>query len=147
VRGSIIANNSANAIGGGIENYGTLAVNDTEISGNSAGDAGGGLYNAGTSTVTRSAFLANDSPGEGDGIFSDIDTPNATRVTRSCIVGNGDIAVYNNQPASQAATRNWWGDASGPSHASNPGGTGDSVSDNVDFSSWLTRAPAICKTD
>ena len=32
---------------------------------------------------------------------------------------------------------NWWGDASGPYHAtSNPSGTGDTVSDNVDYSPW-----------
>ncbi len=32
---------------------------------------------------------------------------------------------------------NWWGDASGPYHAtSNPSGTGDAVSDNVDYSPW-----------
>jgi hypothetical protein len=36
------------------------------------------------------------------------------------------------------ATDNWWGDASGPYHATlNPGGTGDPVTDNVDFDPWL----------
>ena len=35
------------------------------------------------------------------------------------------------------AENNWWGDASGPTHASNPGGTGDAVSDNVDYDPWL----------
>jgi len=35
------------------------------------------------------------------------------------------------------ATANWWGDASGPYNAStNPSGTGDKVSDNVDYSPW-----------
>jgi len=38
------------------------------------------------------------------------------------------------------ATYNWWGDASGPTHASNPGGTGDAVSDNVDFANFLTTS-------
>jgi len=32
---------------------------------------------------------------------------------------------------------NWWGDASGPTHPSNLGGTGDKISDNVDYSPWL----------
>ena len=31
---------------------------------------------------------------------------------------------------------NWWGDASGPTHSSNLLGTGDAVSDNVDFEPW-----------
>lgn len=32
---------------------------------------------------------------------------------------------------------NWWGHASGPTHSSNPGGTGDTISNNVDYSPWL----------
>ncbi|EKD76215.1 MAG: hypothetical protein ACD_43C00189G0002 [uncultured bacterium] len=37
------------------------------------------------------------------------------------------------------AENNWWGDASGPYHAtSNPTGTGDTVSNNVDYSPWFT---------
>ncbi|MBA7614481.1 hypothetical protein ES703_21746 [subsurface metagenome] len=35
------------------------------------------------------------------------------------------------------ATNNWWDDASGPTHATNTGGTGDTVSNNVAYSSWL----------
>ncbi len=34
------------------------------------------------------------------------------------------------------ATNNWWGDGSGPSHHTNPGGTGDSVSDYVNYAPW-----------
>jgi len=38
------------------------------------------------------------------------------------------------------ATMNWWGDISGPQHeTTNPGGTGDSVSDDVNYVPWLTR--------
>jgi hypothetical protein len=103
---STISDNTATS-GSGVYNEGELTLDGSIISHNTASDSGGGQYNAGTSTVTRSAFLANDSPGEGDGIFSDIDMPNPRRVARSCIVGNGDAAVYNNQPAFQAATRNW----------------------------------------
>jgi nitrous oxidase accessory protein NosD len=42
------------------------------------------------------------------------------------------------------AENNWWGSASGPMNASNPGGTGDAVVDpdnNVDFTPWLTSPP------
>ncbi len=39
------------------------------------------------------------------------------------------------------ALNNWWGDASGPFHASNPGGTGSAVSDDVDFNPWLESIP------
>ncbi len=35
------------------------------------------------------------------------------------------------------AKNNWWGDATGPTHASNPAGKGLPVSDYVDFGAWL----------
>ncbi len=35
------------------------------------------------------------------------------------------------------AENNWWGSNSGPTHSTNPGGTGQAVSDNVDFTPWL----------
>jgi parallel beta-helix repeat protein len=38
------------------------------------------------------------------------------------------------------ATNNWWGNASGPTSASNPGGTGDAVSGNVSFIPWTGMA-------
>ncbi len=36
------------------------------------------------------------------------------------------------------ARNNWWGDASGPTHASNPTGKGNPISDFVLFAPWLT---------
>jgi hypothetical protein len=39
------------------------------------------------------------------------------------------------------AEGNYWGDASGPRHVSNPGGRGDFVSDWVDFDPWLASDP------
>jgi Synergist-CTERM protein sorting domain-containing protein len=38
------------------------------------------------------------------------------------------------------AENNWWGDASGPTHDGNPGGSGDTVSDSVDYDPWLGSA-------
>jgi len=46
------------------------------------------------------------------------------------------------------ATHNWWGDASGPYHESlNPGGSGDEVSDGVDFEPWLEAEVGAAKTE
>ena len=39
------------------------------------------------------------------------------------------------------AEDNYWGDASGPRHVSNPGAKGDFVSDYVDFNPWLVSDP------
>ena len=53
--------------------------------------------------------------------------------------------VYNDDTdvdyGSVDATNNWWGHSSGPTHAGNPGGTGDAVSDNVDYAPWLVLGP------
>jgi len=56
------------------------------------------------------------------------------------IEDNDVYGVYKENPPSVDATENWWGDASGPTHADNPDGKGDEVSDNVDYDPWL-RAP------
>lgn len=47
------------------------------------------------------------------------------------------IALDNTVGPEADARFNWWSDASGPTHASNIGGTGDTISDNVDYSPWL----------
>jgi len=46
------------------------------------------------------------------------------------------------------AENNWWGDPSGPFHPLlNPAGTGDEVSDNVDFEPWLIEEGGTPTTD
>jgi hypothetical protein len=49
---------------------------------------------------------------------------------------------------SVTAENNWWGDCSGPYHSTtNPSGTGDAVSDNVDYGPWsFTPDPCEPKT-
>jgi len=51
--------------------------------------------------------------------------------------------LYNDITSTVDAECNWWGDCSGPTHASNPGGTGEVVSDNVDFDPWIGIVVAI----
>ena len=53
------------------------------------------------------------------------------------IVGNS-YGVWNDGSETVDAAYNWWGDASGPYHATlNPDGMGDEVGNNVDFEPWL----------
>ncbi len=63
------------------------------------------------------------------------------------ITGNG-FGVYSQRTTSDVdATQNWWGDTSGPTHSSNIGGSGDAVSDNVDYDPWsFTPDPCEPKT-
>lgn len=50
--------------------------------------------------------------------------------------------VFNQRAAIIDAVNNWWGDSSGPYHPTeNPEGTGNPVSDNIDFIPWCTSAP------
>jgi hypothetical protein len=55
-------------------------------------------------------------------------------------------AITNSGALSVQAQDNYWGSPSGPSHISNPAGTGAQVSDNVSFVPWL-NAPAIVPSD
>jgi nitrous oxidase accessory protein NosD len=73
------------------------------------------LGDFGDDPLTKIVFTKNNIEGSGYGFY------------------NGDVVRVN-------AENNWWGQASGPTHDDNPGGTGDRVSDNVDFDPWLTEA-------
>jgi hypothetical protein len=42
------------------------------------------------------------------------------------------------------ALENFWGNATGPTHATNPGGTGDSISNNVAYRPWCTAPAPTC---
>ncbi len=67
----------------------------------------------------------------------------AVTLLRNNFTGSTAFAV-NSAGSAVTATQNWWGNASGPTHASNPGGTGVAVSDNVTFSPWCTTALPTC---
>jgi hypothetical protein len=55
------------------------------------------------------------------------------------IRGNLDFGIHYPSPAFTIDARwNWWGVNSGPTHAGNPGGTGDAVTDGIDYSSFLS---------
>ena len=54
------------------------------------------------------------------------------------IYDNSKLGVYNIDKSFNIDARwNWWGNNSGPTHSSNPGGSGQEVSDMVNFNPWL----------
>jgi len=61
-------------------------------------------------------------------------------INYSNIVGNTEYGAYSDT-VSLNAENNWWNNASGPTDATkNPLGTGDAVSDKVDYIPWLNAA-------
>jgi len=59
-------------------------------------------------------------------------------INSNSIHGHTEYGVNNEAVETVDATRNWWGAASGPNHASNPDGTGDKISDKVLYYPWYT---------
>ena len=60
-------------------------------------------------------------------------------VLRDNLIYSNNTGVENRSDYGVDATLNYWGDASGPYHVTlNPGGWGNSVSDNVSFDPWYT---------
>lgn len=56
------------------------------------------------------------------------------------IYNNTDFGIENvNQAFTINAENCWWGSNTGPTHSGNPGGTGDEVTDGVDYEPWNTE--------
>lgn len=81
--------------GGGIYNYGTLNLIESEVSANQAQMFGGGIYNEGTATLTSSTIHDNHTPGQGGGIYNlGTLTLQETLVLNNTSDGNGG-GIYN----------------------------------------------------
>ena len=65
-----IEGGNSGSYGGGIANFGTLTVKDSDLIDNHSGYDGGGIYSDGTVTVMDSIFV-NNSANNGGGIFSE----------------------------------------------------------------------------
>ena len=144
-----LLDNTATGNGGAIFNHVTIfgktavvvvrraTIGDTGV-GNTAA-LGGAIYNmsnnlpeAAEVRVSRSYIINNS-----DGIYHD----NAdTRVIHSCIEDNGAGFTNITPGDTQNATDNWWGAADGPSDlgGSSATGSGDGVTDGVDFTPFNT---------
>ncbi|MFA7332183.1 MAG: T9SS type A sorting domain-containing protein [Candidatus Delongbacteria bacterium] len=117
--------------------------NDLVVSNNTFTDLGAHAVNIydgfdGTLSVTGNAFNRCASAGVRVRVIgSPLPDITDVNVTGNMFDGN-TLAVENNGTQTLQAMGNWWGDSSGPTHASNPGGTGDPVTDHVHFANFLT---------
>jgi hypothetical protein len=138
------------AVGGGIYCWNSYPViYGNVISYNSAAsaipgfEAGGGIfcYNS-TGIITRNTITMN-SANLGGGIFCQ--GTSDPMINYNNIMHNYRHGLYNwNLYTIITAEHNWWGDATGPYHPTlNPGGLGDTVSNNVDFDPWLNYPVGI----
>ncbi len=125
---------------------GTVTATNSRFSGNS-GNIGGAImqdYLAGELRIDSSVFTQNSATSGRGGAIAYNNSQVVGNVGNNCFVGNTGISVHNAALPALEATNSWWGTATGPTHSSNPAGTGDSVSDYVNFMPWLTSAPTFC---
>ncbi|KAF0219661.1 MAG: Parallel beta-helix repeat, partial [Geobacteraceae bacterium] len=133
------------------------------------GGAGGNYYNANLSLSSSSPIIRNCTirNSAGSGIYMSSST-NIPQVLNSVIAANkwgvyaassnpyiGNSQIFGNTTAGVwnatttidvDARNNWWGASSGPSHATNPSGTGNAVSDKVLFNPWIGQTPGSALT-
>jgi parallel beta-helix repeat protein len=96
-------------------------------------------------STTKPLVAGNHISGNNRGIGVFNSAAGLYRVNR--IQGNTEFGIYNgNTGATQIvdARYNWWGSSTGPTIASNPLGTGDSITAKVDYFPW---ASSIADTD
>ncbi len=135
-----------------------VIVSDTILTDNGSGIEDHGLYAASGSVITVTGSTVRDN--RGDGVTVDGGHVTMTCVTvadnqtdgirftsaghvhvfSSGIRDNDGDGLHNDTGVTVDARYNWWGSSTGPAHSSNPGGTGDAVSDDVTFNPWLKKA-------
>jgi parallel beta-helix repeat protein len=124
-------NTTAN--GNGLDGFDFGAANVT-VSGSQASgnDENGFDFGADAVSITGTSIMDNGI----DGL--DFGAGGTSVVAGGIICGNANSGI--NDSGDIDATANWWGSASGPTNAANPGGTGDVIIDGgatVTFDPWI----------
>lgn len=117
--------------------YHNIRINSVSptIQSNTIQNAGSsGIYTQGGAPSIDSNILT----GNAVGIYAQ--SSGTPTITNNQISGNSSYGISGGSSSwTVTAENNWWGDASGPYHlTNNPSGTGDRVSDHIDFDPWLT---------
>ncbi len=132
--GSVLDGNHRNGLL--VEGAARVQVERTAISNN----GGHGVLLSGNTavlTLTNSAVLANTQDGVRNSGNAQV-TLGGAPGSGNTIMGNGGFGANQVGTGVQMlATHNWWGDVSGPYHATlNPSGLGENVSNRVLFDPW-----------
>jgi parallel beta-helix repeat protein len=93
--------------------------------------------NSNYNNITQNDILANTIDGILVEPYGGYD-PTGTQINYNNFVGNAVYGIEQTGANPVNATRNWWGNATGPYHPElNPSGKGDEVGDNTTFEPWL----------
>lgn len=147
---SVFSGNSGVVSGGAIQfqSYGALEITDSVFLNNFAPHGGGLVAAAGITNITNTIFKNNNANNVGGAISVNFtpDGDQGVTVRNSCFTGNSATSVYTwYSPHVLNVINNWWGSSDGPSGIV-LSGHGDSISENVDFSPFLTSPPLGCDT-
>jgi len=77
------------------------------------------------------------------GTFVGVETTNDILINYNTYEDNTDFAIETTSDDLLLAENNWYGATSGPTVSSNPGDSGDAVSENVSYDPFLTRVVEI----
>ena len=121
-----------------ILNYGTLNLDHTIV----ASSTIYGILAMGDTNISNSEIAYQQY-----GLDSVSSSANIT-ISNSSIHGNSYYGIYNNYPENILNARsNWWGDATGPRRSPDRhSGSGDYVTQGVDFEPWLGEDPLVAPT-
>lgn len=119
--------------GAGISVPATASVAVDSTPPNVIGGFAAGVQVDGSATVDNAKLVMN-----GTGLL--VQGTGSGSITNSAIAGNSAFGVNNTAATGVNATGNFWGSCDGPGPVGP--GSGDKVSTNVAFSSWLTSPPA-----
>ncbi|WP_372947734.1 right-handed parallel beta-helix repeat-containing protein, partial [Mariniphaga sp.] len=119
--------------------YGQVAfTGNTIVKGTTALETHGIRYVHGYAHAPATTIIDNTINNLDYGIYlpANLENVGAIDINSNSISGNSEYGVYNAATTTVDASPNWWGDPTGPNHATNPCGEGNAVSDNVEFDPW-----------
>ncbi|MCL4707192.1 T9SS type A sorting domain-containing protein [bacterium] len=106
-------------------------TSNASITGNTINNNEYGLRSIGTVTGSVTQNIIHNNSINGVTILDEASTAVLYNTNQICL--NTAFGMENLGASTVNAENNWWGDPSGPTHATNPTGSGDVVSDRVDF--------------
>ena len=116
---------------------GEIASTIIEYTGGWNGTNRSAIYNAGGSLALNNIEFYNNFEND---IYHGA---GSSTITHSQFSTSTTYAIFNSGTNSIDARSNWWGTGTGPTHVTNATGTGQTIGDNVLFSPWLGRDPAL----